>query len=64
MYRDLVRELQLRNLDERLLGDRYEEASVIIEAGTSHFDLVEPSRVARHLDALVARVSAGTGGNA
>jgi pimeloyl-ACP methyl ester carboxylesterase len=64
MYRDLVRELQLRNLDEGLLGDRYEEASVIIEAGTSHFDLVEPSRVARHLDALVSRVSAGTGASA
>jgi serine/threonine protein kinase len=56
MYRGLVRELQLRNLDEGLLGDRYEEGSIINEAGTSHFDLVEPSRVARHLEALVSRL--------
>jgi serine/threonine protein kinase len=59
MYRGLVRELQLRNLDEGLLGDRYEEGSIITEAGTSHFDLVEPSRVARHLEALVARLGGG-----
>jgi serine/threonine protein kinase len=59
MYRGLVRELQLRNLDEGLLGDRYEEGSIITEAGTGHFDLVEPSRVARHLDALVARLGTG-----
>jgi hypothetical protein len=58
MYRGLVRELQLRNLDEALLGDRYEEGSVITEAGTGHFDLVEPSRVARHLEALVSRLGA------
>jgi pimeloyl-ACP methyl ester carboxylesterase len=59
MYRGLVRELQLRNLDEGLLGDRYEEGSVITEAGTSHFDLVEPGRVARHLEALVSRLGTG-----
>ena len=61
MYRDLVRELQLRNLDEGVLGDRYEEGSVVIEAGTTHFDLVEPSRVARHLDVLLDRLRARTG---
>jgi hypothetical protein len=53
MYRDLVRELQLRNLDHGLLGDRYEELSVVSEAGTNHFDLMDPARVTRHLDALV-----------
>ena len=61
MYRGLVRELHYRNLDEGLLGERYEEGSIINEAGTSHFDLVEPSRVAGHLEALVARL--GTGGS-
>ncbi len=60
MYRDLVRELQLRNLDEGLLGDRYEEGSIITEAGTGHFDLAEPSRVARHLEALVSRLGTGS----
>ncbi len=56
MYRDLVRELQLRNLDEGLLGDQYEEQSVISEAGTSHFDLIDPARVARHVAALAERM--------
>jgi hypothetical protein len=60
MYRDLVRELQLRNIDEGLLGDRYEEGSIITEAGMSHFDLVEPSRVARHIATLVSRLPTGT----
>jgi hypothetical protein len=55
MYRDLVRELQLRNLDEGLLGPQYEELSVVTDAGTNHFDLIEPARVAHHIDALVAR---------
>jgi tRNA A-37 threonylcarbamoyl transferase component Bud32 len=55
MYRDLVRELQLRNLDDGLLGPRYEELSVVTEAGTNHFDLIEPARVAHHIDALVGR---------
>jgi serine/threonine protein kinase len=59
MYRGLVRELQLRNLDEGLLGGRYQEGSIITEAGTSHFDLVEPSRVARHLETLVSWLGAG-----
>ena len=36
MYRNLVRELQLGNLDYGLLGDRYEELSVVSEAGTNH----------------------------
>ncbi|HWA57874.1 MAG TPA: serine/threonine-protein kinase [Gemmatimonadales bacterium] len=56
MYRDLVRELQLRNLDDRLLGDRYREETLVTEAGTRHFDLVEPSRVERHVDALVRQM--------
>jgi len=57
MYRGLVRELQLRNLDEGLLGPHYEEQSVVTEAGTTHFDLIDPARVERHVDALVARLA-------
>jgi hypothetical protein len=56
MYRNLVRELQLSNLDHGLLGDRYEELSVVSEAGTTHFDLIDPPTVARHLEALVSRL--------
>jgi hypothetical protein len=57
MYRNLVRELQLRNLDQGLLGERYEELSVVSDAGTRHFDLIDPPRVARHLAALVGRLA-------
>jgi serine/threonine protein kinase/pimeloyl-ACP methyl ester carboxylesterase len=56
MYRNLVRELQLSNLDHGLLGDRYEELSVVSEAGTNHFDLIDPPTAARHLETLVSRL--------
>ncbi|MEP7326919.1 MAG: serine/threonine-protein kinase [Gemmatimonadota bacterium] len=58
MYRGLVRELQLRNLDEGILGEHYEEQSVVSVAATAHFDLIDPPRVAAHADALVARLRA------
>ena len=57
MFRDLVRELQLRNLDEELLGPDYQEGSVVAEAGTSHFDLIDALRVEEHIRALVERIS-------
>ena len=60
MYRGLVRDLQIRNFDEGILGDRYEEQSIIADAGMSHFDLVRPDTMRRHLDALLARIAAGT----
>ncbi len=52
MYRDLVRELQLRNLDEGLLGDGYKAESLITEAGTTHFDLMDSNRIDRHIHRL------------
>jgi hypothetical protein len=60
MYRGLVRDLQIRNFDESILGDRYEEQSVIADAGMSHFDLLRPDTMRRHLEALLARIAAGT----
>ena len=59
MFRDLVRELQLRNLDDGLLGPQYQEGSVVADAGTSHFDLIDPSRVEEHVQALVDRLADG-----
>ena len=59
MFRDLVRELQLRNLDDGLLGPQYEEGSIVAEAGTSHFDLIDPSRVEEHVQSLVDRLADG-----
>jgi serine/threonine protein kinase len=57
MFRGLVRELQLRNLDQGLLGPRYEEESLITEAGTSHFDLMDPARIDGHVQALRERMA-------
>jgi serine/threonine protein kinase len=57
MFRDLVREMQLRNLDEALLGPAYEEGSIVADAGTGHFDLIEPPRVEEHVRALVDRLA-------
>jgi hypothetical protein len=57
MFRDLVRELQLRNLDDAILGPDYQEGSVVAEAGTSHFDLIDPKRVDEHVQALVDRLT-------
>jgi serine/threonine protein kinase len=59
MFRDLVRELQLRNLDDGLLGPHYEEGSVVAEPGSSHFDLIDPARVEQHVQALVDRLTSG-----
>jgi tRNA A-37 threonylcarbamoyl transferase component Bud32 len=56
MFRGLVRELQLRNLDEALLGPRYEPETIVTEAGTNHFDLLDPARVEAHVQALVRRM--------
>jgi len=60
LYHDLVRELQLRNLDEKILGDRYDKDSIVLEPETTHFDLLEPARVERHIGALVERLRHGT----
>jgi serine/threonine protein kinase len=57
MFRDLVREMQLRNLDEAFLGPAYEEGSIVADAGTGHFDLIDPQRVEAHVKALVDRLS-------
>ena len=57
-YHGLVRELQLRNLDEGLLGERYEEESIVVDPDTSHFSLLESDRIERHVDALVQRLRA------
>ncbi len=56
VYHELIRVLHLRNIDEKILGDRYEEDSIMIEPGAGHFDLLEPARVERHLDELIDRL--------
>jgi len=46
--------LRLRNLDTGILGERYREDSIVIEPNTSHFDLMQPVRLARHIGEMVA----------
>ena len=48
-----LRELRLRNLDERIFGARYREDSIVTEPGTDHFDLIRPELVLRHVDEMV-----------
>jgi hypothetical protein len=48
-----LRELRLRNLDERLLGASYRDDSIVTEPGTDHFDLVQPDLVLRHVEEMV-----------
>jgi hypothetical protein len=60
LYHGPVRELQLRNLDEKLLGEHYDKDSIVLDPDTTHFDLLEPTRVEHHIDALVERLRHGT----
>jgi hypothetical protein len=52
----LLRDVQLRNLDARVLGERYREGSLVIVPETNHFDLLAPDLVLRHLDELVRTI--------
>ncbi len=54
LYRAQVRELQLRNLDERVLGESYRPGSIVVEPVAGHFDLLAAELVTRQLEALVA----------
>jgi serine/threonine protein kinase len=53
-YARLVRELRLLNLDSGVLGPKYEDQSIVVETGKSHFDLLEPGLIRDYLEAIVA----------
>ncbi len=55
-FHSLLKELHLRNMEEKILGEHYREDSIVVEPDTGHFDLIEPSLVERNLDALVASI--------
>jgi pimeloyl-ACP methyl ester carboxylesterase len=55
----LVSEFQLQNLDSGVLGAHYREGSLLIEPDTTHFDLLRPDLVLRHLDSLVETLGGG-----
>jgi hypothetical protein len=52
----LVNALRLRHFDAGVLGPTYREDSLILEQTVDHFALVEPERLERHVDALVAEL--------
>jgi len=54
----LVHALRLRNLDDGVLGPRYGEGSLVLESTADHLALMEPARMARHVDAVVAALGA------
>ncbi|MES3032895.1 MAG: protein kinase [Gemmatimonadota bacterium] len=50
----LLQLLRMRHVDERLLGPRYRIDSLILEPTTDHAALLEFSRVAPHVEAMLA----------
>ncbi|MFN2399705.1 MAG: alpha/beta fold hydrolase [Gemmatimonadaceae bacterium] len=50
----LVQALRVRNLDSGVLGERYREDALYIEQRAGHFDLLEPERVRKHVEDVLA----------
>jgi hypothetical protein len=53
----LVQELRLRNLDADILGPRYRSNSIVVEAPGDHFALLEPARIERHIESILATLT-------
>ena len=60
VYRDLTRQLHVRHRKENLLGNQFQSGSLLVEPGTTHFDLESPTLIIRHLDSLVEALRKGT----
>lgn len=50
----LVQALRVRNLDSAVLGERYRDDALVIEPRADHFDLLEPARVRKHVEDVLA----------
>ena len=46
-------QLKLQHIDSGILGEHYDEASLVTELDADHFDLLDSDRLARHLEAVV-----------
>jgi len=53
-----LRRLKLDHLDSEILGPDFHEEDLVSEPGLSHFDLLDPSVIGRHLDGLIDRIRA------
>jgi serine/threonine protein kinase len=51
-----VRQLILAHLEEGVLGECYNEKSIMIEPDADHFDLLDPQRIKRHLAEMLATI--------
>ena len=49
----LLRNLLVDHMDRRILGEHHRDGALLIEPTPSHFDLIQPERVARHLAVMV-----------
>jgi hypothetical protein len=49
----LLRDALTAHMDGRILGDHHRDGSILIEPTPSHFDLIQPERLATHLTAMV-----------
>ena len=49
----LLRNLLMEHMDRRILGEHHRDGSLLIEPTPSHFDLIQPERLAAHLTAMV-----------
>ncbi len=56
MYNQGLDQLKLEHIDSGILGEHYDEASLVTELDADHFDLLDSDRLARHLEAVVTAV--------
>jgi pimeloyl-ACP methyl ester carboxylesterase len=54
----LLRNLLMDHMDRRILGEHHRDGALLIEPTPSHFDLLQPERVAMHLAAMVEELRA------
>ena len=55
----LLKQVLLEHMDRGVLGDRHRDGALLIESTPSHFELLQPERMARHLHAMVEELQTG-----
>jgi Protein kinase domain len=54
----LLRNVLLEHMDRGVLGEHHRDGALLIESTKSHFEIVQPERVAKHLAAMVGELRA------
>ena len=52
---EAIAAIKLSNLDSGFLGEGYTADSIVIERDADHFDLMDPTRMNRHVDGIIAK---------